>query len=80
MLIDGPMGSSIGKLFGAAVIPALTQAVFYVAVIWLMCRWKPDLGPAAGAAGAARGGGPCSSWEWTIMCGMRKRRPIWTGG
>jgi len=38
---------SIGKLFGAAVIPVVTQALFYIAVITILCRWKPELGPAA---------------------------------
>ncbi|MDF7776353.1 TRAP transporter large permease [Sphingomonas sp. AOB5] len=36
---------SIGKLFAAAVIPGLTQALFYVAVILIMVRWKPELAP-----------------------------------
>ncbi|MEO7687945.1 MAG: TRAP transporter large permease subunit, partial [Sphingomonas sp.] len=43
---------SIGKLFGAAVIPVISQAIFYVAVIALLCRWRPELGPA----------GPRASW------------------
>ncbi len=37
---------SIGKLFTAAIIPALTQALFYMAVILLLCLFKPSLGPA----------------------------------
>ncbi|WP_346775453.1 TRAP transporter large permease [Sphingomonas sp. G-3-2-10] len=36
---------SIGKLFAAAVIPGITQALFYVAVILIMVRWKPELAP-----------------------------------
>ncbi|RYY26645.1 MAG: TRAP transporter large permease [Sphingomonadales bacterium] len=36
---------SIGKLFGAAVIPGITQALFYVVVIMIMTRWKPELAP-----------------------------------
>ncbi|CAN5339441.1 TRAP transporter permease [soil metagenome] len=44
---------SIGKLFGAAVIPVVTQALFYVAVIALLCRWKPELGPV----------GPRATWS-----------------
>jgi C4-dicarboxylate transporter DctM subunit len=43
---------SIGKLFGAAVIPVVTQAIFYIGVIALLCRWNPALGPA----------GPRSTW------------------
>lgn len=37
---------SIGKLFTAAIIPALTQALFYIITIVLLCRWRPSLGPA----------------------------------
>jgi tripartite ATP-independent transporter DctM subunit len=38
---------SIGKLFVAAALPALTQALFYMATIYALCRWKPALGPAS---------------------------------
>lgn len=37
---------SIGKLFTAAIIPGLSQALFYVITIMLLCRWRPSLGPA----------------------------------
>jgi C4-dicarboxylate transporter, DctM subunit len=37
---------SIGKLFTAAIIPALSQALFYMITIVLLCRWRPSLGPA----------------------------------
>ena len=37
---------SIGKLFAAAIIPGLTQALFYMATIAIMCAFKPELGPA----------------------------------
>ncbi|RYY44283.1 MAG: TRAP transporter large permease [Sphingomonadales bacterium] len=36
---------SIGKLFAAAVIPGITQALFYIAVVLIMVRWKPELAP-----------------------------------
>jgi C4-dicarboxylate transporter DctM subunit len=36
---------SIGKLFTAAIIPGLTQALSYVAVIWLLVRFRPSLAP-----------------------------------
>lgn len=36
---------SIGKLFTAAIVPAVTQALFYMAVIWMLCKWRPALGP-----------------------------------
>jgi len=37
---------SIGRLFAAAVIPGLTQALFYMGAIFVMCRINPALGPA----------------------------------
>jgi C4-dicarboxylate transporter DctM subunit len=36
---------SIGKLFTAAIIPAISQAIFYMVVIMGLCAWKPELGP-----------------------------------
>jgi tripartite ATP-independent transporter DctM subunit len=36
---------SIGKLFTAAIVPGLTQALFYMAAIWLICKWRPAMGP-----------------------------------
>lgn len=36
---------SIGKLFAAAVIPGLTQALFYMLTISVICRFNPTLGP-----------------------------------
>jgi tripartite ATP-independent transporter DctM subunit len=38
--------ASIGKLFTAAIIPALSQALFYMITIVILCRWRPSLGPA----------------------------------
>jgi C4-dicarboxylate transporter, DctM subunit len=38
---------SIGKLFIAAIIPGLTQALFYMITIVLLCRWRPSIGPAS---------------------------------
>ena len=29
----------------AAIIPGLTQTLFYLVVIWLLIRWRPELGP-----------------------------------
>ncbi len=37
---------SIGKLFTAAVVPAVTQGLFYMAVIAILCAFRPSLGPA----------------------------------
>jgi tripartite ATP-independent transporter DctM subunit len=38
--------TSIGELFTAAIIPGLSQALFYCLVIWLLVRWQPALAPA----------------------------------
>lgn len=36
---------SIGKLFVAAIIPGLSQALFYMLAIAILCNLRPDLGP-----------------------------------
>jgi tripartite ATP-independent transporter DctM subunit len=38
---------SIGKLFAASIIPGLTQALFYMATIAILCWFRPKLGPSA---------------------------------
>ncbi len=43
--------TSIGDLFTAAIIPGLSQALFYLVVVWLVVRWRPDLAPASERAG-----------------------------
>jgi tripartite ATP-independent transporter DctM subunit len=46
---------SIGKLFTAAIIPAITQVLLYCAVIVLLCHFRPAIAPAtARATGAER--------------------------
>jgi C4-dicarboxylate transporter DctM subunit len=37
---------SIGRLFIAAIVPALTQLLLYCLVIVLLCQWRPSLAPA----------------------------------
>jgi C4-dicarboxylate transporter, DctM subunit len=37
---------SIGKLFTAAIVPAVTQSLFYMATIVLVCRLRPSVAPA----------------------------------
>jgi C4-dicarboxylate transporter DctM subunit len=37
---------SIGKLFTAAIVPAITQAMLYCAAIVILCYFKPDVAPA----------------------------------
>ena len=36
---------SIGTLFLAGIIPGILEAVFYIATIYILCLWKPSLGP-----------------------------------
>jgi C4-dicarboxylate transporter, DctM subunit len=37
---------SIGKLFTAAIVPAITQMLLYCTVIVILCHFKPDIAPA----------------------------------
>lgn len=37
--------TSIGQLFVGGLIPGILEAVFYIALIYGMCIWKPSLGP-----------------------------------
>ncbi|MBW2067071.1 MAG: TRAP transporter large permease [Deltaproteobacteria bacterium] len=39
--------TSIGKLFAAGIIPGILEALFYMAVITILCHIKPELGPPA---------------------------------
>ncbi|OFC71201.1 TRAP transporter large permease [Alteromonas confluentis] len=36
---------SIGTLFAAAIIPGITQAIFYIATVMILCTLNPSLGP-----------------------------------
>ena len=36
---------SIGKLFLAGIIPGVLEAVFYLATIYILCKFNPQLGP-----------------------------------
>jgi tripartite ATP-independent transporter DctM subunit len=38
---------SIGKLFTAAIVPALTQTLFYMATIVIVCHFRPNIAPAS---------------------------------
>ena len=38
-------GTSIGRLFAGGLIPGIIEAVFYITTIYILCRWKPSLGP-----------------------------------
>jgi C4-dicarboxylate transporter DctM subunit len=45
---------SIGKLFTAAIIPAITQALLYSMAVVILCHFKPRLGPATARASWAQ--------------------------
>ena len=36
---------SIGTLFIAGIVPGLLQAAMYILLIWMLCRWRPEMGP-----------------------------------
>ena len=38
-------GTSIGRLFAGGLVPGILEAIFYMATIYILCRWKPSLGP-----------------------------------
>ena len=38
---------SIGKLYMAGFLPGILQVLFYSATVYILCKLKPDLGPAA---------------------------------
>jgi C4-dicarboxylate transporter DctM subunit len=40
-------GTSIGKLFIAGIVPGVLLAIFYMTVIFILCKWKPSLGARA---------------------------------
>lgn len=37
--------TSIGKLFIAGMVPGILEAIFYMVTIFILCTWKPSLGP-----------------------------------
>lgn len=47
---------SIGSLFTAAIVPALTQILLYAAVIWGLVFWKPEIAPRSERASWAERG------------------------
>ncbi|MGX7896626.1 TRAP transporter large permease [Tsuneonella sp. HG222] len=60
--------TSIGELFTAAIIPGITQALFYCVVIWLLMRWKPQLAPPAErATWAERGQALLRIWDIVLL-------------
>ena len=60
--------TSIGELFTAAIVPGITQALFYFAVIWLLVRWKPHIGPPTRRAGwPARWRALAKIWDIIVL-------------
>jgi C4-dicarboxylate transporter DctM subunit len=37
--------TSIGRLFIGGIIPGILEAVFYMVTIYILCTWRPHLGP-----------------------------------
>jgi C4-dicarboxylate transporter DctM subunit len=37
--------TSIGKLFMAGMVPGILEAIFYIVTIYILCTWRPSLGP-----------------------------------
>jgi len=59
---------SIGTLFTAAIIPGITQMLFYILVIWLLVRWRPSLGPTSERASwAERGRSLARIWDMILL-------------
>lgn len=50
VLMSEPMQLSVGDLFLGAVLPGLVLASLYLAYLLVLCAWRPELAPAAGAA------------------------------
>ncbi|MEO5706275.1 MAG: TRAP transporter large permease [Alteraurantiacibacter sp.] len=42
--------TSIGDLFTAAIVPGVTQALFYALVVFVLVRWRPQLAPSGARA------------------------------
>jgi tripartite ATP-independent transporter DctM subunit len=64
-------GTSIGKLFTAAIIPGLSQALFYCVVIWLVVRWQPALAPASERSGwSERWAAMRRIWDMIVLVGL----------
>ena len=62
---------SIGTLFTAAIVPGLTQMLFYMLVIWLLIRWRPDLGPTSErATWRERGLALARIWDMLLLIAL----------
>ena len=57
---------SIGKLFMAGIIPGILEAVFYIVTIYILCKFKPGLGPKGPKASFAEKRGAFKS-AWVVV-------------
>ncbi len=63
--------TSIGTLFTAAIIPGVTQALFYALVVFVLVRWKPELAPAGERAPwSERWQSLARIWEIVLLIGI----------
>lgn len=58
---------SIGKLFIAGIIPGILQAVFYIILIAILCRFNPQLGPSGPKATVKQKIGSLRL-TWPVVC------------
>jgi tripartite ATP-independent transporter DctM subunit len=58
---------SIGKLFIAGIIPGILQAVFYMILIAILCRFNPKLGPVGPKTTAKEKIGSLR-FTWPVVC------------
>jgi C4-dicarboxylate transporter DctM subunit len=58
---------SIGKLFIAGIIPGILQAVFYIILIAILCRFNPKLGPSGPKATVRQKIGSLRL-TWPVVC------------
>ncbi|MDT8759196.1 TRAP transporter large permease [Sphingomonas psychrotolerans] len=62
---------SIGTLFTAAIIPGITQMLLYMAVIWIVVRLHPELGPTSERASwAERFRALARIWDMMLMIAL----------
>jgi tripartite ATP-independent transporter DctM subunit len=62
---------SIGTLFTAAIIPGITQMLLYMAVIWIVVRLRPELGPTSERASwAERGRALARIWDMLLLIAL----------
>lgn len=62
---------SIGTLFTAAIIPGITQMLLYMAVVWIVVRLRPELGPTSERASwSERARALARIWDMLLMIAL----------